>query len=231
MPTPTVLHLLRFDDRGGTEVQVATLLVNSCGQPQAQAAALMAPPGPVHRALSEAGVEAHSLAGRLGIVGVTIRLVRLLRRRQFALVQAYGFRAGLVARMAALFAGRPGVLIGVRGMHFAGSENLESRMTRFVIAVERALAWSVLCYESNSHGAVEFLVSRGLPVEKFRVIPNGVETNGVPQAAHAPTTRPKVICVARLVRRKRHAILLQALARLPPKEWSSSVISSGTGRG
>jgi glycogen synthase len=211
---PKVLHLLRFDDRGGTEVQVATLLVNSRDTGTEQSAALLAPPGPVRRALVEAGVEAHSLAGSFGLVGSIARLVAILRRGRFDLVQAYGFRAGIVARVAALLGGRPGIVIGIRGMHFAGSENLESRMTRFVIAAERALARSVRCYESNSYGAVAFLVSRGLPAAKFRVIPNGVETNGVPRAAHTATTRPRLICVARIVRRKRHAILLQALARL-----------------
>jgi glycosyltransferase involved in cell wall biosynthesis len=216
MPPPRarVLHLLRFDDRGGTEVQVATLLIHSRGTGFDQAAALLAPPGPVHRALSEAGVEAHSLAGSFGVPGAVVRLIRLLRRRRFHLVQAYGFRAGMVARFAALFAGRPSLVIGIRGMHFAGSEDLDGRMTRFVIGVERALARTVRCYEANSAGAAAFLVSRGLPAEKFRVVPNGVETNDVPQAMHNATQRPRVICVARLVQGKRHTVLLRALAAL-----------------
>jgi glycosyltransferase involved in cell wall biosynthesis len=72
----------------------------------------------------------------------------------------------------------------------------------------------VRCYDANSTGAAAFLQSRGLPSEKFRVIPNGVETAGVPQATHDAKARPKVICVARLVQGKRHAVLLHALARL-----------------
>src|SRR4051812_40114936 len=120
-PVPKVLHLLRFDDRGGTEVQVATLLVNSRGGGTAQSAALLAPPGPVQRALAAAGVEAHSLAGRFGLAGSIARLVVILRRGRFDLVQAYGFRAGIIARVAALLGGRPGIVIGIRGIHFAGS--------------------------------------------------------------------------------------------------------------
>jgi glycosyltransferase involved in cell wall biosynthesis len=216
MPPPRarVLHLLRFDDRGGTEVQVATLLIHSRGTGFDQAAALLAPPGPVHRALVGAGVEAHSVAGSFGMAGAIGRLVRLLRQGRFDIVQAYGFRAGIVARVAALLGGRPGLVIGIRGMHFAGSEDLDGRMTRFVIGVERALAWTVRCYEANSAGAAAFLVSRGLPAEKFRVVPNGVETSGVPQAMHNAAQRPRLICVARLVQGKRHAVLLHALAGL-----------------
>jgi glycosyltransferase involved in cell wall biosynthesis len=209
---PKVLHVLRSDDWGGTEVQVATLLVRAGKRSSVQRAAVLS--GRRRGALADAGVPAYSLDGRLGLLSAIFRLAALLRRHHFEVIEAYGFRAGLVSRLAALFGGRPGVLVGIRGMHFAGFEDLNGGMTRFVIAVERALAPTVRCYDANSRGAAEFLVSRGLPAEKFRVIPNGVETAGVPRAAHAPTDRPKLICVARLVQGKRHGVLLEALHRL-----------------
>jgi glycosyltransferase involved in cell wall biosynthesis len=212
-PRPKVLHVLRSDDWGGTEVQVATLLVRAPKIGSVQRAAVLARPAR-RGALADAGVPAFSLAGHAGLASSTWRLVGLLRRHRFDVIEAYGFRAGLVARVAAVFGGRPGVLIGVRGMHFAGFENLNGLMTRFVIAVERMLAGSVRCYDANSRGAAAFLQSRGLPAEKFRVIPNGVETTGVPEATHDAKPRPKVICVARLVQGKRHSVLLHALARL-----------------
>jgi glycosyltransferase involved in cell wall biosynthesis len=87
-------------------------------------------------------------------------------------------------------------------------------MTPFVIAVERALAWTVRCYEANSHGAVTSLVSRGFRPGAVPRHPNGVDTNGVPQAAHGDRPRPRVVCVARLLHGKRHAVILQALAQL-----------------
>jgi glycosyltransferase involved in cell wall biosynthesis len=210
---PKVLHVLRSDEWGGTEVQVATLLVRTPKISSVQRAAVLATaarPG----ALADAGVPAFPLAGRAGLASSTWRLIGLLRRHRFDVIEAYGFRAGIVARLAASLGGRPGILIGIRGMHFAGFENLNGFMTRFVIAVERMLARTVRCYDANSRGAAEFLTSRGLPAEKFRVIPNGVETAGVPQATHEQTARPKVICVARLVQGKRHAVLLEALAQL-----------------
>ena len=188
-----LLHLLRFDDWGGTEVQVATLLIHSGDAEWEQAAALLAPPGPIYRALVDGGIQAYSLAGPSGMAGSLYRLIRLLRTHRFDLIQAYGFRAGMIARIAAVFGGRPGLVIGIRGMHFAASEGLDAPLTRFVIAVERALASTVRCYEANSKGAVAFLASRGLPAAKFRVIPNGVETRGVPQASHDPTARPKLM--------------------------------------
>src|SRR3954471_7049951 len=210
---PKVLHILRSDDWGGTEVQIATLLVRTPKALSVQRAAVLAR-ATRRGALADAGVPAFSLAGRLGLASATWRLVGLLRRHRFEVIEAYGFRAGLVARVAAVFGGRPDVLIGIRGMHFAGFENLNGLMTRFVIGVERMLVGSVRCYDANSRGAAAFLQSRGLPPEKFRVIPNGVETAGVPVATHEAKARPKVICVARIVQGKRHAVLLHALARL-----------------
>lgn len=214
MPSrPKVLHVLRSDGWGGTEVQVATLLVRAPKISSVQRAAVLTRAAR-RGALADAGVPAFALSGHAGLVSATWRLVGLLRRHRFDVVEAYGFRAGLVARVAAMVGGRPGVLIGIRGMHFAGFENLNGLMTRFVIGVERMLAGSVRCYDANSSGAAAFLQSRGLPPEKFRVIPNGVETTSVPQARHDAKARPKVICVARLVQGKRHAVLLHALERL-----------------
>lgn len=156
-------------------------------------------------------VPIRSLDGRFGMVGRVLRLVRVLRERRPEVIEAYGFKAGLIARAAARFGGRPAVVIGVRGIHFTDGEVHDAK-ARFAQLVERLLQRSVRAYAANSHGAQRFLVAQGFPPEKFTVILNGVATD-VPRANPAADP-PRIICVARLIPRKRHAVLLCALARL-----------------
>jgi len=148
-------------------------------------------------------------------VGAAVRLARLLRRERIDLVEAYGFKCGLVARVACLLGRRPALVIAVRGLHFTEAEDPDGLKTRFVLAVERALEPTVARYDANSRGARNFLVGRGFAASRFTVIVNGVDAESVPAANLAVHTGPPaIVCVARFVPRKRHDVLIRALAQV-----------------
>jgi hypothetical protein len=52
-----------------------------------------------------------------------------------------------VRGVAAAFGGRPGVLIGIRGMHFAGFEKLSGFMTRLLLAKPCVRTWAPVRFE------------------------------------------------------------------------------------
>jgi len=210
--SPRVLHLLACDDWGGAEVQVAAQILRWAGAPGTQAAVFLQSPGPITERLRSGGCRARSVAGRGGTGGAIARVAVLLRREKIDVVQAYGLKAGLVARAAALLGGRPAVIIGIRSRHFSQGEPDELR-TRAIIALERILLRTVAAYDANSSGARDFLVAAGFPHERFTVIPNGID---VPPSRADPTSKtcPRIVCVARLVPLKGHDIMLQGFARV-----------------
>jgi glycosyltransferase involved in cell wall biosynthesis len=211
---PRILHLLRLDAWAGTQRQIASQVLRSDPAVSEQRIVIMSPPGPLYEWLRRQGVDVQSLAGRLGFFGVLLRLMRTLKRHPVDAIEAYGFRAAMVARMAALIVGRPAIIVGVRGMHLSEAEDVHGWKSRLGIAVERALAWSVWCYDANSKGARDFLVLRGIPAEKFVVIPNGVDTDSYPRARKHSHDVLRAVCVARFIPRKRHDVLLDALSRV-----------------
>ena len=181
-----------------------------------QDVAILDPPGVVHARLSAAGVGVTSLAGPGGLAGASWRLSRLLARGGYDVLESYGFRAGLVARAGlglALPRRPPRLVIGVRGLHFTEAEEPNGRKTRLVLAIERLLSPTVAQYDANSHGARSFLISHGFSESKMTVIVNGVDAD-VPTSRPADVTTPVIVCTARFVPRKRHDVLLAALALL-----------------
>jgi glycosyltransferase involved in cell wall biosynthesis len=210
---PSVLHVLTCDAWAGTEVQVASQLLHTDGSECRAGVAILQAPGPLHAYLRDAGVGTESLAGSGGSAGAALRLAKLLRRRRFELVETYGFRAGLIARAVAPFAGRPRVIIGVRTPHLTDAQKPDTLLARFALLLERAMSPLAAWYDANSAGTRELLIGRGLPPDRFGVIGNGVTVTGVPRARPGRDGPLRVICVARLAPVKRHEVLLRALAR------------------
>lgn len=211
---PKVAHLVRLDAWAGTQQQVATLVLFSDPAVTQQRILIMGAPGELHSWLETKGADVLSLAGRFGFVGVVLRLVRTLRQRRVDAIEAYGFRAAALARLIKLAVGRPSIIVGVRGLHLSEAVDAGSLKARFGLATERVLTRMVSCYDANSWGARDYLISRGLPADKFVVIPNGVELYSCPWT-HARSKGPvRAVCVARFIPRKRHDVLLHALARV-----------------
>jgi glycosyltransferase involved in cell wall biosynthesis len=163
--------------------------------------------------MTREGVEVHAIGGRGGLLGAALRLRKVLGPR-WPIVCAYGFKAGLATRFAAARRIPPAVVIGVRGLHFTEAEDPGGIKTRVVLGIERLLEPRVARYDANSTGARDFLVTNGFPANKMTVIHNGVQFEGVSVVHHGPRDRPRAICVARFVPRKRHDVLLRAAAAL-----------------
>ena len=209
---PLVLHLLAVDGLGGTEVQVSTQAIEMLGRRVEQQVAFLALPGPVFARLGRAGVHAHALGGRLGLAGKVMRLIRLLRTRRVDVIEAYGFQALMIARVAAPFGRRPRLIAGVRGLNLTDAEDLTGRRVRIVAAAERLLSRSIRAYDVNSLGARDFLVGAGVDPRRIVTIPSATTVR--PRRDEQPKSGPlRVVCVAGFRPIKRHVTLVRAIDR------------------
>ncbi|WP_084715190.1 glycosyltransferase [Streptacidiphilus rugosus] len=217
-----VLHVVTGLHAGGAEQQLRLLLRHLPTSVECEVVALCEA-GAVAEGLRADGVRVHELGmrGNRDLAALP-RLVRLIRAGRYDLVHCHLYRACVYGRIAARLAGvravvatehslQPGVLEGrrtgpgVRRLYLA-----TERLGRATIAVSEAVAAQLRGW--------------GVPAERIRVVPNGIE----PAAYRAPT-RPRrelglaglpedafvVGAVGRLVPGKRFDVLVDALA-LPP---------------
>ena len=211
-----ILHGLTTGGFGGTELMVLSLVELLDRGRFAVEVSLLDGWGPVATRLEAMGIPVHDLRASGGALQTFRRLRRLLAARRYHVLHLYGFRMSLLGRVAArVVRPRPVVIHGIRGLHVTEGEEVSSLWTRIAIAVERAAAPLVDAYVANSHGAVTFLGSRGIPKGKFIVIPNGVAVS----RDDGPSSRrdrdiPEIICVANFRPIKRHVDLIDAVALL-----------------
>lgn len=148
------------------------------------------------------------------------RLARLLRREQYDLVHAHGFKASLPGRLGAALAGVPVVYTvhnfvleaggGFRRQAYLWSERILAPLTGRYIAVSEALRRDLMVRASLPGGRIA-VVYNSVPPH----CPAPPETSdrlrrelGLPQGTRA------VLCAARLVRDKGVDVLLRAIAVL-----------------
>jgi glycosyltransferase involved in cell wall biosynthesis len=211
-----VLQALSLSTLGGTEQMVLQLVSHMDRALFDGHVGFLDSTGPLVGRFQRLGVVVHKLDGRGGLPGIIWRLVRILQACRYDIVHLYGLRMSLIGRMAAhIVRSRPFIIHGIRGLHVTEDEEVSSCKTRFALAIERLGAPLVDAYVANSHGAVDFLCSRGLPRQKFHVVPNGIDV----AQWHAPGARPSrdtpvIICVANFRPIKRHGDLVEALALL-----------------
>jgi glycosyltransferase involved in cell wall biosynthesis len=214
-----VLHVLALDTLAGTELMVASLIRHSDPAAVHHDLATMQGPGPIAERLAAVGRPVASLGGRGGILGASWRLARLLRARRYDVVNAYGLKASVIARvLARLLSPRPVFVCGVRALHVTEVERLDSPKARVASLVERLFSPLVDVYDSNSRAALELISGLGVGSDRLVYIPNGLDLSawaarngGAPGGEGGP---PLLLCAARFVERKRHQDLLEALARL-----------------
>jgi glycosyltransferase involved in cell wall biosynthesis len=229
--TLRVLQVLATDATGGTELMVVMLARELRARGVEVEVALLRRRGPISERLRAEGVPTYSLEGLGATVGSGLRLARLLRGRRYDLINAYGFKASMVARVVArVRRPRPQVVCGVQERHVTETEDVDSPKARLAGAIERRAAPLVDVYEANSTGALDVLQEYGIDRSKLRYVPNGIEVERWPFRGNGSEAHePLVICIARFVARKRQIDLVHAAEMLTRRGASFRIVMAGVG--
>jgi glycosyltransferase involved in cell wall biosynthesis len=194
---------------------VASLVLRADPTLVHQDLATLQPPGPIAARLEPSGHAVLSLGGRGGVGGACWRLGRLLRSGRYDVVNAYGLKASVMARVLVRALRLEAVFVcGVRALHVTEVERVDSTKARIASLVERLLSPLVDVYDANSRAALGLLAELGIDADRLVHIPNGLDLSRWAQREREPEGVPLVLCAARFVPRKRHRDLLDALARL-----------------
>jgi glycosyltransferase involved in cell wall biosynthesis len=231
-PAPLrVLHVLARDTRGGTELMVASLVLSSDPASTVQEIATLQAPGPIAQRFGERPGALESLGGGGGgVVLAAWRLARRLRSREYDVVNAYGLKASVLARLfVRLRRPRPRFVCGVRALHVTEVERLDSAKARLAALVERLLSPLVDVYDANSRAALDLIARLGVDERRLVHIPNGLDLSRWSPRRGEPDDPPLIVCAARFVPRKRHEDLLNALALLVGGGRSFRAVLAGDG--
>lgn len=196
--------------RGGAEKQL-TLLATGLARDQFDVhVAVLTHSGPYEQTLREAGIPVTVIGKRWKIdPGSYFRLKSLIRKLRPDLVHTWLFAANAYGRQAALGA-------GVRHI-IAGERCVDPWKSSVQLAIDRALAKRTERIVTNSSGVVEFYASRGLPAEKFVVIPNGIAA----APPGEPLSREQLLAELQL---PTNARLIAAVGRLWPQKRVKDLI-------
>ncbi|MFF4171222.1 glycosyltransferase [Streptomyces sp. NPDC001744] len=216
-----VLHVITGLGIGGAEQQLRLLLRHL---PVRSEVVTLTDPGPV-----AAGIEADGTpVTHLGMtgnrdLGTLPRLARIVRRGRYDLVHTHLYRACVYGRAAARLAGVRRI---VATEHSLGETQIEGRPlsagTRALYLASERLGTSTVAV---SVGVARRLVAWGVPGDRVRVVPNGIETGrfafdaGARRRVRAALGLPEdayvVGGVGRLAPGKRFDLLVRAVAAVP----------------
>ncbi|HEV3136582.1 MAG TPA: glycosyltransferase family 4 protein, partial [Pirellulales bacterium] len=104
-----------------------------------------------------------------------LRLARLIKNQQYALVHAHTPRAALLGRLASAWAGVP--LVYHVHSHTA-SDWINMRQNRLNALVERLSLVRVSAVIAVSRLLADYICDQGVPPERIKIVPNGVPTRG-----------------------------------------------------
>ncbi|HZN36918.1 MAG TPA: glycosyltransferase [Pirellulaceae bacterium] len=196
--------------RGGAEKQLTLL---AAGLPRDQFdvhVAVLTHTGPYEQTLREAGIPVTVVGKRWKVDPLCYwRLKRHIRTLKPDLVHTWLFAANAYGRHAAHAAGVKHIL--------AGERCVDPWKSALQLAIDRALAKRTERIVTNSSGVREFYVGRGLPAEKFVVIPNGIAANGPAE----PISREQLLTELKL---PPNARLIGAVGRLWPQKRVKDLI-------
>jgi L-malate glycosyltransferase len=185
-------------------------------------------PGPVAGRLAAEGIPVYPL-GR-GRVRAGVRLGRLIHRGRFDVVEAYGFKTSVIARVFWPRGDRAKLVHGVMGAHLTEVLDFDDLKGRFALRVERLLSRRVDAYDVISRDAIDLMAAGGIDRELMHYIPNGIDLSRWPLRAAGPNAGPPtVLCSARFVDRKRQADLLRAGAILAQRSVECRLVLLGEG--
>jgi glycosyltransferase involved in cell wall biosynthesis len=168
-----VLHVITCLDVGGAELTLQKLILSDPAAASRHSVISLRDVGPVGRELQARGVAVHALGMHpTGLNGMAfLRLVRLIRQLQPAVIQTWLYHGDFFGGLAARCAGRREIVWGVRNTEFAAGS---SRMTVLIMracALLSAHVPRVIVCCAESVRAVH--AKWGYSLQRMRVIPNG----------------------------------------------------------
>lgn len=185
----------------------------ACGLPRDQfdvQVAVLTHTGPLEATLREAGIPVHLIGKRWKFDPFSFwRLRRHIVELQPDIVHTWLFAANAYGRQAARGAGVKHLV--------AGERCVDPWKSAWQLTIDRRLARITERIVTNSSGVVEFYASRGLPREKFTVIPNGIAAPVIEQ----PISRDALLSELRLPANSR---LIGAVGRLWPQKRVKDLI-------
>lgn len=231
-----VLHVLNVSQLGGTELMTYQLAKSMNSEEFESEVCFFSSRGPISEYFEKSGIrtthlEVKSLPQKL--FAAPVRLYRHLKKNRYEIIQLYGLRTNLVGRIVGRLAGCKNIVGGLRSLYPSDSRSA------WTLWLDRLTLLLIRCYISNSHAAVDFLVSKGYPREKFRVIHNGIELERF-QSSNDPNLLkdrygvvrqecPVITCIANLRAVKGHEFLIKALHELKQAKKESVCLLVGDG--
>ena len=235
-----VLHVLNVAQLGGTELMTYQLAKSMNSERFESEVCFLSSRGPISEYFEKSGIrvthlELKSLPQKL--FAAPMRLYHHLRKNRYDILQLYGLRANVLGRIVGRWAGCENIVGGLRSLYPSDSQSV------WTLWLDRLTLPLARCYISNSRAAVDFLVSKGYPREKFKVIHNGIELERFQQASDPSFLKdrygvshrdcPVITCVANLRAVKGHEYLIRALQELKraKKEFICLLVGDGVLRG
>jgi glycosyltransferase involved in cell wall biosynthesis len=207
-----VCHIIPTLDQGGAEKQLCLLAANLDRDRFETRVIVLTHSGPRQADLDAAGIPVQVLGKRGKLDPFALRkLVQGLRDFAPDIVHTWLFAANSYGRMAALRARVPVIL--------AGERCVDPWKSWWHHAIDRRLLRCTHAVVTNTSAVTDFYRARGLPTDKFVVIPNGVEPPQGPRL-----TRDAVYQRLGIPPRGR---LVMAIGRLWPQKGYRDLIWSG----
>jgi glycosyltransferase involved in cell wall biosynthesis len=162
--------------RGGAEKQLTLLATHLPRNEFDVHVVVLTHSGPLEATLREAGIEVTIIGKRWKFDPLCYwRLRRHIQSLEPDIVHTWLFAANAYGRQAAFGTGVKHVV--------AGERCVDPWKASWQLAIDRALARQTERIVTNSSGVKDFYVSRGLPAEKFVIIPNGINATAAGKPA------------------------------------------------
>ncbi len=182
--------------------------------------------------VERAGIEVIALNKKRKIdLSVLLKLVRIMKKERFYIVNTYLWGADVVGRIAAILAGVPVIISTV--------QNVDVWKRWHHIIIDKILASRTDMFIAVSEAVRDYCNKRiGIPLKKIVVIPNAVEVERFQSNGHNEYLYNELnlnendfilSCIARLTEQKGQRYLLQSISRLRSKFPNLRVIFAGEG--
>ncbi len=221
---------------GGAETQVARLATELKSQGWTVAIACLVAPTAFTAALTEKGIEVHSLDMRRGVPDprALLRFRSLVRRFRPDIVHSHMVHANLFARIARLFCRFPALICTAHNLRETSEKGGSTWHKELLYRATDFLAdtTTIIC-----RAAFRRYVRVGaVPAKKLQVIPNGVDTEvfspsmeSRAAARNSLHLNPRFVwlSVGRLVKQKDFPTLLRAFQQLDQADSILLIVGSG----